>query len=263
MFLILGSNGYLGNWTVKVLQKQGYNVVGANVRLENTNELLDVIKKSNCKYVICAAGISGKPTIDWCESNEITTFNTNVLGILNLIKICDELDIHVTIYGSGLVYTGIKKLYKEDDIPDFTQKVYSKYRILLEQILRTSPYKNWLYLRIIFPCTFDSNTKCFYNKLKDKPYLHDISVPLTIVPYMFEFIDKLLLRNTIGIYNFVNTGTVHLSKLNASADIRKPDVNARGAYELDTTKLSKQLKVEIMDVNMCLKLNLKNLQSDK
>lgn len=258
MILILGSNGYLGKWTMKILQNKGVPVFGCNVRLSNITSIKDIIGALKCTHVICAAGISGKPTIDWCEEHEIETFNTNVLDVLNLVRLCNDLDVHLTIYGSGLVYSGYGS-YTEDDEPNYYEKVYTRYRILLEHLLKKSPYTNWLYLRIIFPCTFDGNPKCFFEKLKTKPYVHDISVPITCVPYMFDLLPDLLLDNTAGIYNFVNKGTIHLSELNPNAILKEPDEHSRGAYELDVTKLSDKLGIEIKCAQNVFKTESKNI----
>ena len=256
MILILGAKGYLGGWTAKIFKNRNISIVESNLRLENLNDIRDTIVSFKCSHVICAAGISGKPTIEWCEEHSKETFETNVLDILNLVKLCNVLDVHVTIYGSGLVYSGKKNFYTEEDEMDYTEMVYSKYRILLEYNLKMSPYKNWLYLRIIFPCSFDGNSKCFYEKLKVKPYIYDISVPITIVPYMFELLPNLLNNKTIGIYNFVNKGTVHLSRLNRNAIIRSSEIKTRGAYELDTEKLQNHTKKEIMKAELWLDKNV-------
>lgn len=251
-FLILGANGYLGNQTQHILQKLGYTTINSNIRLNNYNELKNTIIQSQCNYVICAAGISGKPTIEWCETHKEETFQTNVLDIMHLVHLCHQLNIHLTIYGSGLIYNGDKSIYSELDTPNYYEKIYTKYRILLEHTLTTCPYNNWLYLRILYPCTFDGHHKCFYEKLKTKPYLHDISVPLTIIPYLFQFLPILILKNTQGIFNFVNTGTIHLSKLNPNANIQPIDQYTRGAYELDVTKLEKTLNQRILNINDCI-----------
>lgn len=255
-FLILGANGYLGNWTKKILEEQGFKTTSSNVRLNNYNELERVIIDSNCKYVICAAGISGKPTIEWCETHSHETFQTNVLDTMNLVSTCYKLHKHITLYGSGLIYNGDKNIYSENDIPNYYDKIYTKYRILLEKMLISSPYDNWLYLRILFPCTMDNHQKCFYEKLKHKPYLHDISVPLTIVPYLFKFLSTLILNDIKGIFNFVNKDVLHLSILNPNADIKPPDQHTRGAYELDVTKLERSLNIQILNVKECIKLYL-------
>ena len=120
-YLILGSTGYLGSNLIKYLE----NYMIIDNRLSDINGIKTHINKSDCKYVICAAGISGRPTIEWCETHEKETFETNYLDMIKLIQICDEYKKHLTIFGSGLVYNNDKTLYTENDIPNLTNKVYN------------------------------------------------------------------------------------------------------------------------------------------
>jgi len=250
-FYVLGSKGFLGSHCVNILKGQGYNVFESNERFENMNIIRDEIIKSQAKYVICAAGISGKPTIDWCETHEKETYDVNYIGVLDLIRITQKLNIHCTIFGSGLIYSGNKDKYTEDDIPDYYSKVYSRWRIELEkQILM---YNNVLYLRIIYPVTFDKNPKCFLTKIVGRANnIHDINVSLTIVPDLFKQLSILAINNITGIFNFVNKGGINLVDLlnmysnninKITINIDKNNTNIRGAYQLDTVKLEQYIKV--------------------
>ena len=151
-------------------------------------------------------------------------------------------DVHLTIFGSGAVYTGTKALYTEDDPPDFDSKVYSKYRIMLEKMLKP----NVLYLRIMYPCTFDGHPKCFYQKmLGRKGSVHAARVSITSVPDMFPHISTLAESGSTGIYNFVVDGAVSLTDL-----VNDPSPNSecpRGNYELSAKKLG--LRIPLVKIN--------------
>jgi len=41
-------------------------------------------------HVINAAGVTGRPNVDWCESNKDETVRTNVVGTLNVADICNS-----------------------------------------------------------------------------------------------------------------------------------------------------------------------------
>jgi dTDP-4-dehydrorhamnose 3,5-epimerase-like enzyme/dTDP-4-dehydrorhamnose reductase len=250
-FFVLGARGYLGSHCVKILRNQGYSVFESNDRFNEITSIREKIIKSNAKYIICAAGISGKPTIDWCEKNEQETYDVNYTGVLNIVKITKELGLHCTIFGSGLVYSGNKKIYDENDEPDYTEKVYSRIRIELENALKQ--YNNVLYLRIIFPVTYDNHPKCFISKIKTWKEIHNINIPITIVPLLFKGISKLCIDNIRGIFNFVNNGTISLQYLvqlysfyNNNNNIQAKIINstnARGNYQLTTSKLEKYITV--------------------
>lgn len=236
MYCVLGSRGFLGQECVKYLKIAKRSVYESVCRLEDAEQ--DIIK-SGAKFVICAAGISGRPTIDWCDAHEEETKKTNYDDMLTLIEICRGLKVHLTIFGSGGVYSGKKSVYTEDDPPDFDQKVYFKYRIMLEQKLEP----HVLYLRIMYPCTFDGNPKCFYQKIwSRRNNLHDVSVSITSTRDLFPLIPELVENNNTGIYNFVNRGTISLKDMVKAETCTRSD-DQRGSYELSTDKLEKIVKV--------------------
>jgi nucleoside-diphosphate-sugar epimerase len=198
------------------------------LELESINLLKKQLAYYKPKYVICAAGISGKPTIAWCESNKIETINTNITYQLILANICKELGIHLTIYMSGSVYLNnckckckyncdcnCKLQYDETIEPNNTTTHYTQCRIILEQCLKH--YDNVLLLRIQYPISFNSNPKCFFNKMKTRlNTINNVNVNLTIIPDLFPLLPNIIENkngNNIGIYNFVNEGSIKLSQL--------------------------------------------------
>ena len=265
-YYVLGAKGFLGSHCVNILKSQGYTVFESNERFENMNIIREQIIKSRAKYVICSAGISGKPTIDWCETHEKETYDVNYLGVLDLIRMTQKLNIHCTIFGSGLIYSGNKDNYTEDDIPDYYSKVYSKWRIELEkQILL---YNNVLYLRIIYPVTLDGNPKCFLTKIVGRANnIHNVNVSLTIIPDLFKQISILSINNITGIFNFVNKGSINLVDLlslysntlnRIVINVDNNNTNKRGAYKLDTTKIEHYINVSNVNTTIKLYLNNKN-----
>jgi dTDP-4-dehydrorhamnose 3,5-epimerase-like enzyme/dTDP-4-dehydrorhamnose reductase len=243
-FFVLGARGFLGSEAIKHLKKQGYAVFESNERLEDMEQIQEQIVKSRAKYVICAAGISGKPTIEWSETNEDETYRTNFLGVLDVMRLTSKLNVHCTIFGSGQVFTGTKTEYTEDDKADQKNKVYTKWRTELEKQIPF--YKNVLYLRIIYPCTLDGNAKCFLSKMVSRAKtVHPVEVCLTVVPSLFPTLSELSVKGVTGILNFVNRGTISLPKLLEIYGEKKAPVEytvntegeIRGNYGLSAEKL--------------------------
>lgn len=240
--VLLGSTGYLGKHAYNEITKEGLSVLNITSRLNDHDSINDHIKRSKCRYVVCAAGISGKPTIDWCDTHEYETWETNYLDMLNLMRVCKDNNVHLTIFGSGLVFKADNDaaVFTEDDVPNFDDKVYTKYRIMLESA--TKLFTNVLYLRILFPTTFDGDEKSFMTKvLKRASNVHNVSVPLTIVPSLFPYLPVLLKSNITGILNFVNKGVISLTRLLEIAKqpyiISRDSLTKRGNYELDISRL--------------------------
>lgn len=238
-YVVLGASGFLGKRCVASLRAAGKTVFESAARLADTEEIRRQIVRSGAKYVVCAAGISGRPTIEWSETHEKETYEVNYLAPLNLMKITEECGVHLTIFGSGAVYTGSKDRYTEDDPPDLETKVYCKLRCWLERHVSG----NVLYLRIMYPCTFDDDPKCFRSKMvMRKDTVHDGAVSITPVPDLFPTLPTLIEQHTTGIFNFVSRGTVSLKTL---AGVPEPSTAppSRGGYELVADKLGAYIPV--------------------
>jgi dTDP-4-dehydrorhamnose 3,5-epimerase-like enzyme/dTDP-4-dehydrorhamnose reductase len=259
-YLLLGSSGYLGSFTEKVLKDQKKKYFCSNERLSNVNEIFTLIKRSGVKYVICAAGISGRPTTQWCEEHEKETYQVNYLQMLNLMELTESLKVHLTIYGTGLLYdtTNEKAIYVEQDPPNLANSVYVRLRVELESKLRL--YSNTLCLRVLFPCTGDGHEKCFLTKMKGRTSsVHNISVAMTVVPDLFPFIPKIIEAGTIGPLNFVNSGTVFLPELLSIFNVTHVVTNseAKQGVELSTSRLSQIIGQPTLTVQGALKNLLK------
>ena len=51
-----------------------------------------------------AAGLTGSPNVDWCETNREATIRTNVLGVLSVVDACWQRGVHVTLFATGCIY---------------------------------------------------------------------------------------------------------------------------------------------------------------
>ena len=138
--------GFIGSNIVKLLKKLGKKFIKLDTRLENIELLNEQLTLYKPKYVINSAGISGKPSVAWCENNKEETFLVNYTLQLQVADICKKLGIHLTIIGSGLLY--IYGFFSEEYEPNFESFYYSKIRIMLEKNL---DYSNILYLRFLYP----------------------------------------------------------------------------------------------------------------
>jgi len=241
--VILGHTGYIG----KHLLKHVPNSVGIDIRLENLNELRKCFNILKPKNIVSAAGISGKPTVDWCESHKSETIFTNITCQLNLIHLCKEMGIHLTIIGSGAVFDG-NKLFTEIDEPNFKGTFYSKARVILEEIIQSTYLEDVLYLRMMYPITCDGDPRCFIEKLKGRLCnIHDTQITVSILPLLLPKLQHILEQKVTGILNFVNDGVASPSKLLKLLNIEhtvSTDKTNRGVCCLDVSLLKRYIHVE-------------------
>jgi len=267
-YVLMGSKGFLGSEIKKILEQQNKNFICFDTRLENYKEIETKLSIYNPKYVICAAGISGKPTIAWCDKNKEETFKVNVIDTLNLCEITKKLNIHLTLLGSGSVFNGGFNDYGQQIMSEFNEdskinknnnKFYLKCRNILENTLGL--YENVLFLRIQYPITLNDNPKCFMNKMLTRlNNVQDHYVNITFIPNLFPLLSEIIEKNTMGILNFVNPESIKLSEL---LDWYKKNKDRNIKYNiakssttcglLDTTKLQSILDENLISINEIFK----------
>jgi dTDP-4-dehydrorhamnose reductase len=239
-YLIIGRTGYLGNHIYLELIKQNKKVNYIDNRLHDINGIKTQLFLYKPKFVINAAGLTGSPNIDWCDDNKELTIETNVTYQLTLCHICRELNIHLTIFGSGGIFNsqGIKT---ETDQGDFFGKFYSSARIYLENMVRN--YKNILYLRINYPLSSCNNEKNLLTKLSKFKSIANINLSITCIDSLFPLLPEIIEKNQLGVLNFVNPGIANLVEIkklyNKSKNIEEEfdiiEDNNRSCPILDTS----------------------------
>lgn len=94
---------------------------------------MEDIRRVQPTHVFNAAGVTGRPNVDWCESHKVETIRTNVVGTLNLADVCREHQLLLMNFATGCIFeydqahqlgSGIG--FKEEDKPNFTGSFYSK-----------------------------------------------------------------------------------------------------------------------------------------
>jgi dTDP-4-dehydrorhamnose reductase len=257
-FLVWGASGWIGGMLCQLLREQGHEVIAAKSRTRDHVGMSQELELVNPDRVLNVAGITGKPSVDWCEDHQQETYLVNAVGTANLADACWEKGIHVTYYATGCIYTyddthPVGSTFSELDPPNFKGSTYSKSKILAEELL--VPYPNVLTLRIRMPISADLHPKNIITKLSKYAKVINIPNSFTSLPEMLPISIKMSLDQVTGIYNFTNPGAItHQDILNLYKKYLNPDhtwetfteeeQNAilrskRSNCNLDTTKLEK------------------------
>jgi len=212
--LVFGSKGWIGQ---QFIANTVHNIIEATTRPENYQDTFDEIQQVNPDCVISFIGRTygtdnnGKliPSIDYLELpgklNE--NMRDNFYAPFNLAQICDKLDTHFIYLGTGCIYTytADKKLFTEQDIPNFTGSGYSTVKGYTDQILRH--FDNVLQLRIRMPVSKLVSGRNLIDKLGCYPNICSIPNSMTVLDDMWPIIDKMVEVKEKGIYNLTNPGT--------------------------------------------------------
>jgi 3,5-epimerase/4-reductase len=253
-FLLFGSTGYFGGQMLKILKDRMYSFACADKscrlqHLEAIEEQLEIFKP---KFVICTAGVSGTPNIDWCKENACETIQANVVGQLNMAEACRKRNIRVALCGSGYIYRNEddKSHFTEEDEPNNYGHIYCDLRIQLEKMLVN--FDNVINLRIQCPISIDDHPKNLLQKLMSFDEVHNLPMSVTVIDAMFPFIPFMLEDGLSGNYNFVNPGTVTLPEIidlyceikNVEKDYNIAENPSRIPCTLSTSKLERQYKIK-------------------
>lgn len=134
-FLVFGADGWIGNKMADLVCAK-YKCVGTTTaRMENRESVMEELNNHKPTHVLLCAGITGRPTVDWCEDHKQTTIRSNVIGTLNVIDCCYTKQIHVTNFATGCIYQYDDEHpidgtpFTEEDTPNFTGSFYSKTKV--------------------------------------------------------------------------------------------------------------------------------------
>ncbi|RZC56778.1 hypothetical protein C5167_015636 [Papaver somniferum] len=261
-FLIYGRTGWIGGLLGPICDKQGISYEYGRGRLEERSSLMEDIQNVKPTHVFNAAGVTGRPNVDWCESHKTETIRANVAGTLNLADACRENGLLMINFASACIFeydaehpkgSGIG--FKEEDVPNFAGSFYSKTKAMVEELLKE--YDNVCILRVRMPISSDLNNQ---RNLITKLSLYDkvVNIPnsMTVYDELLPIAVEMAKRNLKGVWNFTNPGAMsHNEILEMYREYIDQDfkwsnftleeqakviVAARCSNEMDASKLKKE-----------------------
>mmetsp|Transcript_24776 Transcript_24776/g.76519 ORF Transcript_24776/g.76519 Transcript_24776/m.76519 type:complete len:307 (+) Transcript_24776:49-969(+) len=262
-FLLYGKTGWIGGLVTELIKKQGDEVILGEARLENRESVMEEIERVQPTRVLNAAGVTGRPNVDWCETNRQTVIRTNVIGCLTLADVCWLKKIHLTLYATGCIFeyddahpmfSG--KSFTEEDRGNFDGSYYSKTKCWVEELLRE--YLDYLtVLRVRMPIGDDLGPRNFVTKITKYAKVVNVPNSMTVLTDLLPASLELSRRQLTGIYNFCNPGAIsHNEILEMYKELIDPDFTwtnftveeqdkilkaRRSNNELDCSKLLKAL----------------------
>lgn len=273
-FLVYGRTGWLGGLLGKLCEKQGIAYEYGSGRLENRSSLEADIAAVKPTHVFNAAGVTGRPNVDWCESHKVETIRANVVGTLTLADVCKQNSLVLINYATGCIFEYDEKHplgsgigFKEEDTPNFAGSYYSKTKAMVEDLL--NEFDNVCTLRVRMPISSDlQNPRNFISKIVRYEKIVNIPNSMTILDELLPISIEMAKRNLTGIWNFTNPGVVshneimemykeyidpELSWVNFTIEEQaKVIVAARSNNEMDASKLKKEFP-EMLGIKESLK----------
>lgn len=201
--LIFG-NGFLG-------QTLAHALPDAKVVKTDISDL-DAVRKALAEHrpacVVNAAGKTGRPNVDWCESNQAATARSNVSGAVTLAEACQDASTYLLHLGSGCIFYGDSPSpggWLEDDFANPTS-FYSRTKYAADLLLSKMP--NVSILRLRMPIAGAPDPRNLITKLAGYSKIVDVENSVTIVPDLVAVIRGLLEHRATGIFHGTNPGTM-------------------------------------------------------
>ena len=243
VFLVYGRTGWIGGMLGRLLEEQGHKYYYGAARLYDRKAVEDDIARCKPTHILNAAGITGRPNVDWCESHKKETIQTNVTGMLTLVDLADKNGIHVTNFATGCIYSYDEKHpiggpgFTEDDPPNFGGSFYSHTKGMVEDLLKN--YDNVLQLRLRMPIDNRlDNPRNFIFKIANYDCVVNVPNSMTVLDELVPYAIDGALRKLSGVYNFTNPGAIsHNEVLQLYKDYCSPN------YTWKNFSLEKQDKI--------------------
>src|SRR2546426_9172215 len=111
MILLLGATGYIGQAFLGALQQRGRpftTLSRSQVDYSRFDVLLDCLRNTKPDFLINAAGYTGKPNVDACETAKADTLAGNTLLPQTIAHACLTTNTPWGHVSSGCIFSGAK-----------------------------------------------------------------------------------------------------------------------------------------------------------
>ena len=218
MFVILGSYGYVGSKIFHFLNENDREVIGisrSEIDYTNPKILKEFLRSKKPRFLINAAGYTGKPNVDACELAKTDCLDGNSVLPGTIRQVCEDLKITWGHVSSGCIFSGRKSDgggWTENDAPNFSFRsppcsFYSGSKALGEEVLEGA--ENCYIWRLRIPFNEERSPRNYLQKLLNYDTLLEAD---NSISHLDEFCRKCVdsLENEVepGIYNMTNTGFV-------------------------------------------------------
>ena len=201
--LVFGSKGFIGGRMLETWPE----AVGTDARIDDKAAVLKAIDEHKPDAVVNAAGKTGRPNIDWCETHQIETAQSNLIGPLVLAEACQERGVYLLHLASGCIFYGPSpdpRGWTEDDFAN-PLSFYSRVKYAADLVLGKMP--NVGIARIRMPIDDKPSDRNLINKLANYKQVIDVENSVTIIPDMIEVCYRLIQKRGTGVFHVTNPGT--------------------------------------------------------
>jgi len=244
MILLLGASGYIGQAFCRELRGRGMPFVPLSRAAFDYTQfslLFEYVRKLRPSFLINAAGYSGRPNVDACEEERLTTLLANTVLPQTIARVCAGTNTPWGHVSSGCIYSGAKifengrmRVVKNLNAPT----VRRLFDTQPERLFGFTEFEEPNFTFRCLPCSFCAGTKalaeealqdfaeCYIWRPRipfgDKDDPHNLLSKLRSYPRIYDHVTSLShvddfaqacldlweRRAPFGIYNVTNPGAV-------------------------------------------------------
>lgn len=204
MTILIFGKGYIGTrmahtWPGAIL---------SDARIDQRDAVLNAIDEHHPDVIVNAAGKTGKPNVDWCETHQAETCQSNIVGPLVLASAAAERGVHLIHLASGCIFYGASpdpRGWRENDFAN-PEAFYSRTKYAADLIL--SRFQHVAIARLRMPIDSAPNPRNLIDKLASYQQVIDVENSVTVVDDLLHAIHQLAEKRATGIFHVVNPGTM-------------------------------------------------------
>ncbi len=202
--LVFGAKGYIGSRMLEAWP----DAVGTDAWIHSKADALAEIDRHKPDAVVNAAGIVGKPNVDWCETHQAETIAGNTVLPLVIAEACQERGVYLLHLGTGCVFYGPSpdlRGWKEEDAAN-PSAVYTRSKYAADLALTT--YPNVAIARLRMPIDDRPTPANLIDKLTSFPQVIDVANSVTILQDLIDACAQIIRKRGTGIFHTVNPGVM-------------------------------------------------------
>ncbi len=204
MTIVVFGRGYLGRRLASSLP----DAVLSEASITDADAVRAAVRAHGATAVINAAGKTGRPNVDWCETHQRETWMANVVGPLVLADVCADLGAYLLHIGSGCVFYGPSPSpggWRETDHAN-PLSYYSKSKYAADLALSSVP--NVGVARIRMPLDSKPDPRNLITKLAGYRFVIDVENSVTVVDDFLHVAKELVARRAEGVFHVTNPGVM-------------------------------------------------------
>ncbi len=218
VIFLLGASGYVGQAFHDLLSAREVPFLPlsrAALNYYDPPALTAALRNRGAKFLINAAGYTGKPNVDTCELQRTDCLEGNAILPGRIREACEEAGVPWGHVSSGCIYTGRRtdgQGFDEDDAPNFCFRTnncsfYSGTKAIGEEVLQGA--ENCYIWRLRIPFDHRDSPRNYLTKMLTYQRLLEAE---NSISHLGDFVASCLAcwerKLPFGIYNLTNPGAV-------------------------------------------------------